>query len=92
MSDNGSEISEGVEEESRMTFRPWGHPRDLKDWLASIRKGQLIYKLFEIDTLYLAYNAAEGKVSGFIESCLMGDPQLTWIDLENLMINEFADI
>lgn len=77
-----------MEEESRMTFRPWGHPRDLKDWLASIRKGQLIYELSELESLYLAYNAADGKVSEFIECCLMRDPQLTWIDLESLMINE----
>lgn len=52
-----------------------GNPRELKDWLVSIGKGQLIYELSERKTLYLVYNMAEGKVSEFIESRLMGDPQ-----------------
>lgn len=85
MSDHKSEISEGLEEESRMTGhritsgvkgllgRGWGvtfgeNPRELKDWMASIGKGQLIYELSERETLYLAYNATERKVSEFIWS------------------------
>lgn len=68
-----------------------GNPRELKDWLATIRKGQLIYELSEKDTLYLAYNAAEGGVSEFIYNYLMGDAELTWAELEDLLIREFAD-
>lgn len=57
------------------------------NWLASTGKRQLIYELFERETLYLAYKASEEKVSEFIGGCLMGDSQLTSTNL----INEFAD-
>lgn len=66
-------------------------PRELKDWLASIGKGQIIYELSERGRLYLAYNAVDGNVSEFIKGRLMGDPQLTCADLEGLLINEYAD-
>lgn len=38
----------------------------MKDWLASIEKGLLIYDLSEKETVYLTFNAAERPVSKFI--------------------------
>lgn len=52
-----------------------GNPRELKNWLVSIRKGQLI---------------TEGPVSKFILDHLAKDPQ-TWTELEGLLIGKYVD-
>lgn len=40
----------------------WGGDQSFSLWLASIGKGQLIYELFERETMYLVYNVEEGPV------------------------------
>lgn len=39
-----------------------GDPGELKNWLTTIKKKQLFYKLSEVETALLAYDAAEGPV------------------------------
>lgn len=63
---------------------------ELKDWLASIRKGQHIYELFEKKTVYLAYNTAEEPVSEFIRGHLVRNEQLIWTELEGLLVGKYA--
>lgn len=55
-----------------------------------IGKRQRIYELFE-KTVYLVYDEAEGPVSEFIGGHLARDPQLTWTELEGLLVGEYAD-
>lgn len=66
-------------------------PKELKDWLASINKGQLIHGLSDRETVYMVHDAATGKVSEFISDLLTRDPQLTWGRLEELLIQEYAN-
>lgn len=49
----------------------------MKDWLASIKKGKLIYKLSDRETVYVAFNAVVGTVSNFISDHLVRDSHLT---------------
>lgn len=39
----------------------------------------------------MAFNAAEGPVSKFIGNHLVRDPQLTWKELEELLVEEYAN-
>lgn len=64
------------------SFSLWGSPGKLRNWLASIGEGQLIYELPERRTVYLAYHAAEGSVSEFIGDQLARGPQLSWTELK----------
>lgn len=53
------------------------NPGELKNWLASIGKGQFIYELSERETAYLAENAAEGIFPKFTGCHLAKGSQLT---------------
>lgn len=67
------------------------NPKDLKDWLASLEKGWLIYELSNREMVYIGFNAAVGTVSDFIGDHLVRGPHLTWKVLEELLIGEYAD-
>lgn len=49
----------------------------MKDWLVSIENRQLIYVLSERETVYVAFNAAEGTLSNFIGDHLARNLYLT---------------
>lgn len=63
----------------------------MKDWLASIKKGWLIYELSDSERVYAVFNAAVGTVLDFIGDHLVRDPCVTWKELEELQIGEYAD-
>lgn len=67
-----------------------GNPKEVKDWLVSIEKGQLIYELSDRETVYVAFNAAVVTVLNFIGDHMVMDPHLSK-DLEELLIGEYAD-
>lgn len=50
----------------------------LKNRLAAIGKKQVIYELSAVETILLAYDAAEGLVSEFIGGHLARDPGLVY--------------
>lgn len=62
----------------------------MKDWVASIRKEQFIYKMFKKDTVYVAFNAAEGPVSK-IQRGSSGKGSLVDLEKEELLVEEYAD-
>lgn len=66
------------------------NPKVLKDWLASLEKGQHTYELSNKETVYVAFDAAVATVSDFIGYHLVGYPQLTWSELEELLIKEYT--
>lgn len=58
--------------------------------MTTIGKRQLIYELFE-ETVYLVHDAAKGQVSELIGGHLARNPQLTWTELEGLLVGKYAD-
>lgn len=54
--------------------------------MALIEKGKLIYELSDRETVYVAFNAAVGTVLNLVR-----DSHLTWKELEELLIEQYAD-
>lgn len=67
------------------------NPKEHEYWLVSIKKGQLIYELSDRETVYMVFNAVMRTVSKFIGDCLVRELRLTWKELEELLIGEYAD-